>query len=133
MLARRDQLMTEIAELNAELVEAECEAAGLDAAWKNVWQPAGIDPLPPREMHPSWTAKFENLRARAETSRLLRRKVADLEQMLREHRTALTTELELSGETALPLGDLESVLRRSERSLIGWRSKSGGGFISCSR
>lgn len=113
-LARRDQLAAEIADLDARRAEADREGKRLAAAWKDLWRPCHLDPLPPREMHPGWTARHDKLRVRAEAARGLRRKVGDLERAVRDHREALVTGLKSLGETAPPSGPLEPVLARSE-------------------
>ncbi|HSK74962.1 MAG TPA: AAA family ATPase [Thermoanaerobaculia bacterium] len=114
LLAQRHQRAAEIADLDGERVEADREGERLAAAWKDLWRPCGIDPLPPREMHPAWTSRHDKLRARAEAVRALRRKRADLTQTVRDHREALAAELGRSGETVPPSVSLEPVLARSE-------------------
>lgn len=112
LLAQRHQRAAEIADLDRERAEADREGERLAAAWKDLWRPCGIDPLPPREMHPAWTSRHEKLRAKAEAVRALRRKATDIARTVRDHREALAAELERPAPT--PGSLLEPVLVRSE-------------------
>ena len=110
LLARRDQQRRTAAELEAGEARAAGEAGALTAAWQALWQPCGIEPLPPREMHPAWTHRQEKLRARAEALRVERRRIEGLRATQAEHRLAILRELAaagggpaLEGETLEPL------------------------------
>lgn len=72
--ADRDQRASEVEALDAQLVSLVEETGRAEAAWKDLWRPCVIDPLPPREMHPGWTSRFERLRDRAEAVREARRR-----------------------------------------------------------
>jgi uncharacterized protein YhaN len=112
--ARRDQLAAGAADLEADVAAAGEEAARLEAAWKDLWRPCGIDPLPPREMHPGWTSRHEKLRARVEKHRDLRLKLEALEETARQHRAALAAALKRLGEAVPKTEGVEPVLARSE-------------------
>ncbi|HEV7518576.1 MAG TPA: AAA family ATPase, partial [Thermoanaerobaculia bacterium] len=114
LLARRDQLRRAAEELAAD--EARAAAAGetLAEEWRALWQPCGIAPLPPREMHPAWTHRHEQLRARVEALRGERREVDTLRATRAGHRAALVHELEALGDTG-PAGEtLEPILAQAE-------------------
>jgi uncharacterized protein YhaN len=100
--ARREQQRRAAAALETEATRAAAEAVALTAAWKSLWQPCGIAPLPPREMHPAWTRRHEKLRARAETLRAERRRLEGLRATREEHRATLVHELAAAG---VPLED----------------------------
>lgn len=115
--ARRDQFAGAAQALEADLARAQEETGRVEAAWKELWRlcgVGGIDPLPPREMHPSWTSRYEKLRARAETVRQLRRRLETLDEGIRQQRAALAAALEDLGETVPKRAGLEPVLARSE-------------------
>lgn len=114
LLARRDQLAKSVASATGAGADAEKEEELLREEWKALWRPCGIDPLPPREMHPAWTARQDKLRARAEAVREQRRRASVLEEARRDHRAALARELEALGEPAPPGEALEPVLARAE-------------------
>lgn len=112
--ARRDQLAAGLADLDADIAAVGEEAVRVESAWKELWRPCGIDPLPPREMHPGWTSRHEKLRTRAEALRGHRRRLESLEETARQHRTSLAAALEDLGEVVPRAGDIEPVLSRSE-------------------
>ncbi|HYO12976.1 MAG TPA: AAA family ATPase [Thermoanaerobaculia bacterium] len=112
--ARRDQLAGELAGLDSEIAAVEEETSRIESAWKDLWRPCGIEPLPPREMHPAWTSRHEKLRTRAEAVRGLRRRLEGLEETARQHRTALAAALEHLGEAVPRVEGVEPVLFRSE-------------------
>jgi uncharacterized protein YhaN len=116
LLARRDQQCRTAAALEAEESRAAAEAVALTAAWKSLWQPCGIEPLPPREMHPAWTRRHEKLRARAETLRAERRRLAGLRATRAEHRDALLRELAATG---VPLDGSGDALRLDPVLTVG--------------
>jgi uncharacterized protein YhaN len=118
LAARRDQLAAEAGRLEAALAEAESAAGRLDAAWRDLWRPCGIDPLPPREMHPAWTSRCEKLRQRSEETRALRHKLQALDEAAVQHRTALAAELaRVEEEATAEETDLEAVLVRAEEAV----------------
>jgi uncharacterized protein YhaN len=115
LLARRDQQRRAAAELAAAEARAAAEAGALAAAWQALWQPCGIAPLPPREMHPAWTHRQEKLRARAEALRVERRRIEGLRAIRAEHRLAILRELESAGGGPALEGEiLEPLLAEGE-------------------
>ncbi|HEX7182961.1 MAG TPA: AAA family ATPase [Thermoanaerobaculia bacterium] len=114
LLARRDALQESAGLADQEEDEASRELARLQEDWKRLWRPCGIDPLPPREMHPGWTSRQEKLRDRAEILREQRGRAEALERSLRDHRAALARELKSLKETVPAGDDLEPVLAQAE-------------------
>lgn len=88
--ADRDQRAAEAEALDAQLAGLAEEAGRAEAAWRDLWRPCGIEPLPPREMHPGWTSRHERLRDRAEAVREARRRAeARLAAARRDEEAAL--------------------------------------------
>jgi uncharacterized protein YhaN len=120
LLARREQLRRAAADLEAEEERAAAEGERLEEEWRALWRPAGIEPLPPREMHPGWTTRQEKLRARAEALRAERREIESLSATRAGHRAAVRRELAALGEAAVPAAtgaegeSLEPVLAEGE-------------------
>lgn len=112
--ARQDQLAGTARALDEDLARTQEETRRLETAWKELWHPCGIDPLPPREMHPAWTSRYDKLRARAEAVRQRRRQLASVEETVRQQRTALAAALEDLGEAVPKRPGLEPVLARGE-------------------
>jgi uncharacterized protein YhaN len=117
LLARRDQLRRAAGDLEVEDARAVGEEKKFQEDWKTLWNPCGIDPLPPREMHPGWTTRHEKLRTRAEALRMQRHCIATLRETRSVHRAALSRELEALGESTLEGEALEPVLARSEEQV----------------
>ncbi len=115
--ARRDELADAAEALDADLTRSVEETACVEAAWKELWQPCGIAPLPPREMHPSWTSRYEKLRARAESLRQHRHRLESLEEAVRQQRADLAAVLGELGEAVPRLKGLEPVLVRGEEAV----------------
>lgn len=112
--ARQDQLAGAARTLDADVARTLEETARAEAAWKDLWRACGIDPLPPREMHPAWTARHDKLRSRAEAIRERRHRLEALDETIRQQRADLATALEDLGETVPKRPALEPVLARSE-------------------
>ncbi|HYG62476.1 MAG TPA: AAA family ATPase [Thermoanaerobaculia bacterium] len=112
--AERDRWDSEAASLDAEVAALAEEAGRAESAWKELWRPCGLDPLPPREMHPAWTARYEKLRARAEAIRAGRRRLEGIEEAIARHREALMEALAELGETAPGSERLEPTLALAE-------------------
>ncbi len=100
LLARREPLRRAAEELRAHEARTAAEQGVLQADWEALWEPCGIDPLPPREMHPEWTHRQEALRARAEGLRRERRRLDGLRAARAEHRAAILRELAAEGVPA---------------------------------
>jgi uncharacterized protein YhaN len=114
LLAHREQLGRTLEELQAEDTAAVEEHGTLQEDWKALWSPCGLDPLPPREMHPAWTARHEKLRTQAESLRTQGRRIEALRETRAEHRAAVVRELTAFGEPAPEGEELEPVLALGE-------------------
>jgi uncharacterized protein YhaN len=112
--ARRDELAGMAERVDADLIRIMEETARVETAWKELWQPCGIAPLPPREMHPSWTSRYEKLRARAAALRQHRHRLESLEEAVRQQRADLAAVLGELGEAVPKQKSLEPVLARGE-------------------
>jgi uncharacterized protein YhaN len=118
LLARRAQLLQTAGDLDAEDARAAEEQEKLQGDWQTLWRPCGIDPLPPREMHPAWTARQERLRTRAEALRAQRDRLAEASSARAGHRATVVGELEALGVTA-PAGEtLEPVLAKGDEAAL---------------
>ncbi len=93
LLARRGELGRALGEMARDEVKAAADEEALAASWRALWRPCGIEPLPPREMHPAWTHRRELLAGRAAVLRAERHRLADLRARRAEHRAAVAREL----------------------------------------
>ncbi|MCG6860519.1 MAG: AAA family ATPase [Chromatiaceae bacterium] len=113
LLASLSDARTGSAEV-AQLQEAcKNERQQLDIEWSRLWAPAGIRPLPAREMH-AWLDEMERLRTRVAELNELRRRVDDIDDTRRQHAQALHRELDALGATVAPMESLEALLVESE-------------------
>ncbi len=114
LTAHKNQLEQRLEDLEAQAAGAAKESEQLQQKWKEVWEPCNIDPLPPREMRP-WIRKHEALRSQVANLRHGRRRVEDLEAVVRGYAESLTHGLEGLGEKDVPVdGTLELLLTRGE-------------------
>jgi DNA repair exonuclease SbcCD ATPase subunit len=60
LTAERDRYSADVDRLEKQREEIDRQEADLTRAWQTLWQPAGIDPLPPAEMR-SWLGRHEKL------------------------------------------------------------------------
>jgi uncharacterized protein YhaN len=74
----------QISELTHQHVAALERLKQLDSQWRQAWQPAGIDPLPPREMQ-AWKQRQEALVQQAQTIRLRWATLSRLEDQIAAH------------------------------------------------
>lgn len=123
--ADRDQRAADAAALESEIASVAEETVRVETAWKELWRPCGIDPLPPREMHPAWTSRHEKLRARAEAVRGARRKLEEMEATLLRHRAALAAALKEMGESEPEEEGLEPVLALAEEVVRRLEAEEG--------
>jgi uncharacterized protein YhaN len=105
----------------SETLAEQQEAAGqareqLDAQWRECWQPAGIVPLPPREMR-GWRQRQQTLVDAAQAIRQRRAALDRLEDRIAQHRGQLQQRLAEAGRPAgQAAGDepLAALLARAE-------------------
>jgi uncharacterized protein YhaN len=120
-VAKQANLMTQQAmcakdleRLARDMATLQDQLRQLHEAWVALWHPAGITPLPPREMR-AWMERHDKLLQRGERVRDCRRNVNRLSQHIDDHRTALSQSLEQLGEQgATPQETLDALLMRSE-------------------
>ncbi len=82
--AQRLSLQQKTAELDHQQVSALEQLQQVDAQWRQVWNSAGIDPLPPREML-AWTQRQQGLVQQAQTLRQRTASLARLEEQIATH------------------------------------------------
>ncbi len=70
-------MQQQTAELLRRLAAAADQLQQIEAQWKQVWSPAGIDPLPPREMQ-AWVQRQQGL---VQQAQMIRQRSASLEQI----------------------------------------------------
>jgi uncharacterized protein YhaN len=75
----------------------------LDEAWREVWQPLAITPLPPREMH-GWLGAIHTLRFKVAELDLAERECARQRRQREELRATLAREVAALGEDGIPAG-----------------------------
>jgi len=107
---RRDQLD----KLNGQLRETENQLSQLDGQLKALWQPLGIQPLPPREMR-AWLRKQGEFTRQLQALREQREHASRLEERIHAWRRRLGSCLRNLGEAdAGPDETLVAVLERSQ-------------------
>jgi uncharacterized protein YhaN len=85
----------------------------LDTAWAGLWEPSGIQPLPPREMR-AWLDSMEKLQARIAQLNALRRLTGEVETGRQRHIQALQQELRALGVDLPASESLEVLLIEGE-------------------
>lgn len=117
LIARRDKRQEDLRKLEEDKTKTEENIQRIQQEWVGLWQPAGITPLPPREMRP-WVIKQGNLLRQAESLRSHRLNLERITQQIQEFRTELSGHLEQLGERRA--GDdetLEALCDRSQRTV----------------
>ena len=105
--AQQLSLQQQTAELGRQQAAAVEQLQQIEAQWRQTWQPAGIDPLPPREMQ-AWIQRQQGLVQQAQT---IRQRTASLEQ-LEEQIAAHCRQLQSCLDDLLPVGNASVALRR---------------------
>ena len=82
--AQQLSLQQQTAELDRQQVSALEQLQQVDAQWRQAWYPAGIDPLPPREMQ-AWTQRQQGLVQQAQAIRQRTASLARLEEQIATH------------------------------------------------
>jgi uncharacterized protein YhaN len=123
-VARQAQLMARKEELAGRLEEIAEEEKSLDerhsaaeADWKKVWEGAGIDPLPPREMS-ALLRQHRKLVTELQHLRELRQRAAALGKSIEAHRADLAEALEGLGKSGPADGEpLDALLDRCQAAV----------------
>ena len=82
--AQQFSLQQQTAELGRQQVLASDELQKIVAQWRRTWHPAGIDPLPPREMQ-AWIQRQQGLVQQAQTVRQRTASLEHLEEQIAAH------------------------------------------------
>lgn len=107
---QRDELLQRSQSLNQQLAEPFEAHQELLQRWKELWQPIGVDPLPPREML-AWTVQQSELAQRNRLVRQNANQVQQLEKDLSENSEQLKTEIErASGQSVDKEASLSELL-----------------------
>ena len=82
--AQQVALQQQTAELGRQLAAAAENCRQIEAQWRQTWQAAGIDPLPPREMQ-AWIQRQQALVQQAQLIRQRTASLAQLEEQIAAH------------------------------------------------
>ena len=117
LLGRQQRLETERQARLDQLARQEATDVETRKAWRGLWEPAGIVPLPPAEMR-SWLERYSRLLERLEASREAKQQLVELRAAEESTRAAMRTALKALGEAA-PDTDLVSLRQYAERVVSG--------------
>ena len=82
--AQQLALQQQTAELRCQQVCVQEQLQQIEAEWRQVWQPTGIDPLPPREMQ-AWIQQQQGLIQQAQRIRQRTASLTDLDNQIAAH------------------------------------------------
>ncbi len=94
----------QITELGRQLVSAREQLLRIDTQWRQAWQSAGIDPLPPREMQ-AWVQRQQGLVQQAQAIRLRTASLAQMEEQIATHCRQLQAVLDDLARLEPPVGN----------------------------
>lgn len=115
LLANRQKHAAQRERLTAQRAELEAQLQRLGQEWAALWQPLGIDALPPQEMR-VWLRRQADLARQAEAIRSLRERDERAQAAVAEWTTRLGNCLAAHGEPAAAPGEtLALLLERSRR------------------
>ena len=97
LIAERDRYTTAVDRLEKQLEEIARQEADVTKAWRTLWQPAGIDPLPPAEMR-GWLGRHVKLVDLTQKCRELEHQLDGLRKEIEDYRTRCRVELTRLGE-----------------------------------
>jgi uncharacterized protein YhaN len=102
-------------QLGSQLGDAETRLRAAQEAWAALWQPAGIVPMPPRDMR-GWERQWADLAARARSLREQRARFGALDDAIRVHSNEIGGCLAQLGEPAVSADEkLTDLLERGQR------------------
>ena len=114
LTTQHDKAVKTLEQLTADRDLLEAEVRQQHERWRLLWHPAGIMPLPPREMR-TWLERHAKLVQRAERVRELLLRRNRLDEHIREHSLALSQIMERLGGQGVAANDpLHILLARSE-------------------
>ena len=117
LLGRQQRLETERQARLDHLARHEATDEETQKAWRGLWEPAGIVPLPPAEMR-SWLERHSRLLERLEAYSQAKQQLVELRAAEESTRAAMKTALEALGE-ATPDADLVNLRQHAERVVSG--------------
>ena len=119
-VARNEYLLGQLERLEIErqarldhLTRQEAADEETRKAWRELWEPAGIVPLPPAEMR-TWLERHSRLLERLEVYSEAKHQLVERRAAEESTRAAMRTALEALGETA-PAADLINLRQHAER------------------
>lgn len=97
LLVQREKVKKEIAGLEIERNDAQQSLSRTTEEWRAAWAPAGIEPLPPREMR-AWLEQYGKILQRLEKMGEQKALIEKLQGRIDEHREELCRHLDALGE-----------------------------------
>jgi uncharacterized protein YhaN len=114
LLADRSQRCDQLDKLNDQLRETTDRLTQLGVQWTTLWQPLGIQPLPPREMR-SWVRKQDELARQVQALREQREQAERIHERIQTQRRQLGAQLQKLGElTTSPDETVVEILQRGQ-------------------
>ncbi|MBI4700188.1 MAG: AAA family ATPase [Deltaproteobacteria bacterium] len=116
-LAAHGQISELLAGVRGEQSTHAASEQALASEWRGAWQPAGIQPLPPREMR-GWLGRFGALRDGVAGLGAASRRVAELRGAIARHHAEISARLRALGQTPAATGErLEPLLDQADAVL----------------
>lgn len=112
--ARQTSLERQSADLRKQLDQARQAIGQIQEAWRACWQPAGVQPLRPREMR-AWLARHRGLCQQAQAIRAQRGQLQQIDEQIVTWQRDLESLLGDLGEP--PAGERETLAARVRRSV----------------
>ncbi len=97
LVADRGQRRDQLDKLNEQLRETADRLTAVEGQWRTLWQPLGIQPLPPREMR-AWVRKQGELARQVQNLREQREQADRLQERIQAQRRQLGSQLQKLGE-----------------------------------
>lgn len=120
ILLERKQQNKEIAEIGVELSAASEAKVDIEENWNLLWQPLGIQPLPPREMR-SWVMARSGIVEKVSKLNSIRRNLESNESKIASCKTDLRLELETIGVSIptlhRPLQEILQIAQQTDKDL----------------
>jgi uncharacterized protein YhaN len=108
-LADRDRCQQRLAKVTGQLERIEMQLRSSRAEWRELWQPLGIDPFPPREMR-AWARQHEALLTQVRAIHQQREQLDRLGQQIDVSRRELTQQLQSLDEPTAGLDETLTAL-----------------------
>jgi len=118
--AQKEKLEKAHVDVNAALETSLAQHREMETGWQQVWEPAGITPLTPREMR-GWLAGIETLRDKLVDWRSGKRQAQTLATRLAALKSSLMTALEAAGVPREPTYPLSRLIRAAQAHIKAQR------------